>query len=381
MNFFGILENVLQEPQIQFDSTKCRKTKYAEYVCNECIKVCPLQAIENSCPIEVNGEKCDACGLCAGICPGEAFYMVKPSYAQLAAEALENQEITFTCQRKQCLGAAAIPCLGYLPETLLLGFVLSCSRVRIIFDAKRCDGCSRKAGPLIEERLNWVKELAFRFGKAGAVLFDDGNRDEVISRGEFFALLKNRTRTLARQVPAPLSEDMPEERLNQKSLPASRKLFLNMLRENVAKEDKAENALPTPEPVLVSGENWPFSQIQVKDSCSGCGDCTIFCPTGALRLEDRGEGQELLHTPAWCLNCRLCTAKCPRRAISKGDVLDLSVVLTGASTPLKSLGAATCARCGRPVNVTVPTQQAELCSLCEQESGLRVQAKKLMLNF
>lgn len=381
MNFFGILENLLEEPQIRFDSAKCRKTKYADYVCDECIKVCPLQAIENSGSIKVNQEKCDACGLCAGICPGEAFYLVKPSYGQLAAEALEKREITFTCQRKQCFGAAAVPCLGYLPETLLMGFVLSCNRVRIIFDAKRCDGCSRKAGPLIAERLSWVKELAFRFGKAGTMLFDDGNQDKVISRGEFFALLKDRTRSLARQVPAPLSEDGPEKSLNKKSLPASRKLFLKMLHENAADKDKAENNLPAPEPVLVSGDNWPFSQIRVEDSCSGCGDCTLFCPTGALRLEDRGEGKELLHTPALCLNCRLCIAKCPRQAISRPEVLDLSLVLTGASIPVKSLNAAPCARCGRPVNVTAPTRQIGFCSLCEQESGLRVHAKKLMLNF
>ena len=376
MSFFAILENLLEEPQIRFDSTKCRKVNYADYVCDECIRVCPFQAIENSSEMKVTAQNCDACGLCAGICPGEAFSLEKPSYAQLAAEALEKLQITFTCQRNQYLGAATVPCLGYLPETLLMGFVLSCDRVRFLFDAKRCASCSRQAGPLIEERLGWVKELAFRFGKAGVVLFDDGKQDEVISRGEFFAFLKTRTKTLADRLPTPLTEKVQEEGVNKKSLPASRKLFLNMV-----SRDTEGNDLPTPEPVLVSGENRPFSQIQVNNSCSGCADCTIFCPTGALRVENKGEAQELLHTAALCLNCGVCRVKCPQQAISKSEVLDLSLVITGASTLVKSLSASLCVRCGRPVHVTEPYQPTELCRLCEQESRLRLHSKKLMLNF
>jgi len=370
MSFIGVLAKLLEVPQIKFAPAKCLKAQFPDYICDKCSKYCPCQAIGAVGQIEVDGEKCDACGLCAGICPGEAFTLEEPSYAQVAVEAREKGKITLTCRKTQSLGAFTVPCLGYLPEILLMGLVLSCHRVRLLYDARRCAGCSRQSGSLLEERLNRIKGLACGLGRPGVLVLEEDEEEEAISRGEFFAFLTTRTKALAHRLPIPGFEEKPRE-IRKKALPESREIFLEMLAEVPLKL----------EPVPVSGKDWPFSQVQVHDRCDGCGDCALFCPTGALRVEDRGRGQELLHTGAWCLNCGLCLAKCPRQAISKREVLDLNLMVTGTGIAVKNLEASPCHRCGRPVKVTGNDQERGLCSLCEQEAGHRLQARKMMLNF
>lgn len=371
MGFFGVLEKILEVPQIKFEQKKCLKARFSGYVCDKCNKICPCQAIEGGDKIRVIEEKCEACGLCAGICPGEAFSLEQPNYAELVAEVREKQRITLACQKTQLLGACTIPCLGYLPEILLMGFVLSSHQVRILHDTRKCADCSRQAGELIEERLSRVKEVACAVGKGEVLLIDNGEQEETVSRGEFFAFLKDRTKALAHRLPIPFIEKIHKKETNKKFLPASRKMFLLMVGKGLSSQES----------VALSGGNWPFSQIQVNNQCNGCGDCTRFCPTGALKLEDNEKVKALMHTPIWCITCGLCMTKCPRKAISKLEALDLSRVLTGEDIPVQNLSVYSCPRCGRPVNTKANNSEQEICRVCKQEFRHRLNSKKLMLNF
>ena len=47
--------------------------------------------------------------------------------------------------------------------------------------------------------------------------------------------------------------------------------------------------------------------------CTGCGDCTIACPTHALRLS---EGVAIVREPEACNYCGSCEMICPVEAIS-----------------------------------------------------------------
>lgn len=368
MGFIDLFVNMLEEPQVTIDLSKCLKTKYAGFKCDKCLKQCPNGAIEDDEGIKVSWESCDTCGLCCGICPSGAFTLEKPSYTQLVAAAQEKGSITLSCKRTESMGACTVPCLGYLPETLMMGLVLSCQKVRICFDPGKCASCTRKADLLIQQRLHRIQEFALMFGKGENLLVEDGQGPEVFTRGEFFEFFKDQSKTFINPLISGFFEKSQAES-KEKNLPVKLQLFLNLVSETPLTE----------EPAVVKAENWPFCQVEVNDDCTGCGDCGLFCPTGAFRVDEGDKEGGLIHNSALCLNCGICITKCPRQAISKSKNLNLSQVLTGKNNLLRRLVGYSCSRCGSPV--TIKQQEGEFCSKCQQESIHRFNSKTQLLNF
>jgi pyruvate formate lyase activating enzyme len=62
-------ESKRREPQIAFDAKKC-------VICDSCIDVCPLSAIDRNHPFFVDRERCDLCGQCIDVCPSGALSIV-----------------------------------------------------------------------------------------------------------------------------------------------------------------------------------------------------------------------------------------------------------------------------------------------------------------
>ena len=47
--------------------------------------------------------------------------------------------------------------------------------------------------------------------------------------------------------------------------------------------------------------------------CTLCGDCVTVCPTECLSI---GQEREVVLVPQACINCAVCEAVCPVRAIA-----------------------------------------------------------------
>lgn len=334
--------------ELQLEPDKCLRVRTAANICDNCVKVCPSQAIEISNGFRIDKEKCDACGLCAGTCPTEALMLDQHSYHQLIGRAREKRKIAFTCEQNPLLGVINLPCLGYLSETLLIGLVLNCNRIRLVFAAEKCASCNRQAGALIEERLIRVQAMASRLGKEGVLLVDHGEEEEVLTKREFFSFLKDRIVTLTYS-----GWEDKRTRKGKKLLPAAREFLLN----------STGQSLKTGSQLMLSGSNWPFAQIEVDERCTGCQVCTQICPTGALQMNDDDEEKELRHTPALCLNCGACADYCPQQAVSQGDKVDLGKVVAATSFPLRKI------------------HQKRFWQEFEPEFLHRSKAKKLLLKF
>ncbi|MDP2729546.1 MAG: 4Fe-4S dicluster domain-containing protein [Dehalococcoidales bacterium] len=55
----------------------------------------------------------------------------------------------------------------------------------------------------------------------------------------------------------------------------------------------------------------PLPDIDV-ERCTGCGDCVVVCPTGAVKVVD---GKAVMVSPDVCLYCTDCEPVCPAQAI------------------------------------------------------------------
>ncbi len=49
-------------------------------------------------------------------------------------------------------------------------------------------------------------------------------------------------------------------------------------------------------------------------ACTHCGACVAFCPSGALRIDDRSSMEVAFH-PEDCIACETCMKGCPCRAM------------------------------------------------------------------
>ncbi len=54
------------------------------------------------------------------------------------------------------------------------------------------------------------------------------------------------------------------------------------------------------------------------ETCTHCGACTGFCPSGALHIADRTT-MEVSFDPDACIGCEICLAACPARALSLAE--------------------------------------------------------------
>jgi NAD-dependent dihydropyrimidine dehydrogenase PreA subunit len=50
--------------------------------------------------------------------------------------------------------------------------------------------------------------------------------------------------------------------------------------------------------------------IRDEESCTDCGVCVGYCPTGALKIEDRAT-REVVYHEADCIECLACIRVCP----------------------------------------------------------------------
>jgi Pyruvate/2-oxoacid:ferredoxin oxidoreductase delta subunit len=88
-----------------------------------------------------------------------------------------------------------------------------------------------------------------------------------------------------------------------------------------------------------------FSEMEIEDSCMGCGICAILCPTGALQTKTTEKDLHLEWTPSHCSGCDICREVCSKHSIQFFQGLPVRKIYKESNSIIKSFHRNHCPEC------------------------------------
>ena len=126
----------------------------------------------------------------------------------------------------------------------------------------------------------------------------------------------------------------------------------------------------------------PLGKVILEEGkCTGCGLCTLDCPTGALTASFGGEvdGYQLLFKHALCIACGMCAEVCPEQCLHVERALEIDN-LSRPPAVLHEDKVVRCRQCGSSIGPMTMidkirarvlaagqsfSDQLELCPMCK----------------
>ena len=344
----------LEEQAIRVKPMQCSKARHQLSTCRRCIDHCPTKIISWGSTLQVNNDKCDACGICATACPNGVFELNNRANDNLSAGIVagikHSHQIAFACTRfQQKLDSASaripsllmVPCLGRLDESILIGCVLRGARSIWLVNSL-CDDCTCKSGWDIAQQIitasNKILEMLGISPKIStsphipeALLKKTGTAADTppqlqaksYSRRDF---LKSLTRGTAAATILAASSNIsgPAEDDNVQIRKSGLPFYLPKKRISLLESLKG---LGKPAYPLVNSSDLPFQQLIINEKCTGCGMCAYFCPTNALQKTENNGKSAIAFEISRCTRCNLCIEICYLNAISTAPDINPQKIL------------------------------------------------------
>ena len=313
-------------------------------VCSRCLDVCPTHSITIHNKSVSIAEDCRKCGLCAAVCPTEAFstrrHMPRQVYDQIARAASSYEQCYVTCTRALKRlpkgNEVVLACVGAVPRDLWFSLMADYNNINVYLPVGICDRCRTTTG---EE--TYTDAIATAEEWADAALGLEVEKSELnheltraYKRSQFVSgAVHSVERLVTRGAPAlagakAVAKKLSDhsQRLNrlQKELEAavgaksegnhmriltqSRKLMMGALQHDESLAQLVRLEVPVCDHAL----------------CTMCGDCAKVCTTHAL---DLGRDGRVGVQSAYCVSCGACTVVCEEGALSMEpmDVRELVV--------------------------------------------------------
>ncbi len=271
------------------DLLRCLRTDYFHNDCQECLQICPEEAIFfDRKRLSVDFEKCINCSVCLGVCPSEALSL---DFFDPNAYVLKNSN-HLSCKKD-------IPCLSAFSSEHFISMALRSDELFI--DLSHCEGCN------LNPENRTLESIQARVGEAKRFLEESESGKSIKQkpyepqRRGFFKALYNAAKDVA-------SEPLPKSSIER--LPVKTTLLKNSIK---AETSNLQSHISTSYSFL--------AQKGISDECTNCGDCVQFCPTNALFFSQ--DGAAIWFVAGRCIDCNICNDICKPKAVSDKEQIDL----------------------------------------------------------
>lgn len=373
---------------VVLSAERCLNQHHKDAGCHRCIDLCPKQAITQPECIEVDSEKCVACGLCWRVCPTEVFALKALDDAKLLTQVClllsQTNRFEVACSRairneairSDCPGILELTCLGQLPPALLIASTVAGAEMIWLNDSL-CHECELGANYIVvKETITTTQNLLSAFGRKPSVFsYQDSAgllsakgtssatvkvraEEPLLSRRDIFRSLGSRVAHELTEMTSNLVEDILSIAATAKKLeqrPPAHRLLLAQLFVKLGKPAKSS----------VNLIKLPMAEVKFSDQCSACGLCLRFCPTGALQSEASDEDIKFKFTTVYCIACDICRKVCPSGAINLSDEIDTTRLAEQEPEVLLRCKLASCTMCGAPC---ASNGLEPLCFVCRKKT-------------
>lgn len=313
----------------------CLNLRHRRAGCTACADCCPTGAVRWSSELKAEPYDCSQCGACAAACPSGALEMQEPAWqerlARISRAVREGGQLLLACpvqvksdrSLRRRADLVEVPCIGAVePWELLAAVTFGAGAVWLL--ESHCSRCSyRPAQALAEGAVQQVRAVLRAWGRSEPVELrhEAPSAPDGGARRGLAGLLARRgvnvQEELASRGVQVADEGDPEEtspaagRLPRR-VPHSHRRWIAFL------ERLGLTASSRPEPC--------FPEVAVAESCTGCGMCAYFCPTGALQTREESGEIQLLFNARVCTACGLCARLCYQKALEIGPGLPQAVL-------------------------------------------------------
>lgn len=296
---------------IKTERSRCLRMRFNRNSCARCIGQCRFNAITIAEDVSISIGKCSECMLCVSACPSDCFDISRLDFYSLIGK-LRKVQSSVTSPVLGCRANAKSPshektfCFGFLSEEHIIALAVFMNN-QLQIDLSGCESCRNsfivavfeqriadvevKTSLIISDKIKIVKNKT-------DLKFDDVSYD----RRNFFKALKNVTFIQAAGLFG--NEDKGEElrAYSAKKLPFKKELLNRAL--SVLPEETKKALL----------KNYYYT-VNGTETCNNCFACIGMCPTGALKIKDKGDDRELFFSASLCNGCGLCRDFCINSAL------------------------------------------------------------------
>ena len=361
LEFFIKAMEVFENKALHVRPLQCSRLRHQLSKCQLCSTCCPTMAISWGESLDIAADKCSGCGICTTVCPTGALEANNPTnevlLKRIASVLKHADEIVFACSSHQPKIAAGsvqtgnivtVPCLGRIDESILVGGVaLGATSMCLVDDF--CPDCNRKAGwDIAQQTIVTASNILGMLGISAKIAFSpkpiewgipkaktttaqppDSVDEEYSRRGFLEALTQETKKATILATSSMIKDDVTDGKVEIRKtglpfyLPQKRRLLLDAMR-------KLGEATCLP----VSRDKLPFYHLKIDASCTGCGMCAYFCPTGALQKNEKDGKVVITFQLATCTRCNLCREICYKGAVSVSTKIKPEKLLSHQSDTL-----------------------------------------------